>query len=184
MTFFIYFLLAHFIADYPLQSSKLVQLKTQHYWGVFIHGIIHLSVMLIVLYPLLYSRQAWVGIAIVYLTHNLIDQTKVQLDKMNPDKARFLYFLDQFLHWSIIAGVSYYVGNITPHLSIQWAELYLNRTLVLYLFCMVLATYFYDVTRYFVRLKSVQVPYQRDYKTMFRNGLIVTVAFGVSGWMN
>lgn len=179
MTFLIYFLLAHFLADYPLQSTKLVQLKTQRYLGVFLHGLIHLSVMLLVLFPLLHDQKIWTAVAIVYITHNIIDQTKVQLDKNNPGKARFFYFLDQFLHWSIIVAVSFYVGSIQPDLTGQSLGIYMNNTLVLYLFCMVLSTYFYDVTRYFIKLKKGLPHYHRDYKTMFRNGLIVTLAFGI-----
>ena len=176
-TLLLYFLLAHFLADYLLQPGKLVRLKIRRYLGVFIHVLVHLGVMILVMAPFLHERRVWIAIGIIYVTHNIIDQTKVQLDKRNPGKTRFFYFLDQFLHWSVIAGVAFYVGRVSPHLTGQWLTLYSDTDIIIYLFCLVLATYFYDVTRYFVTLKVGSSPYQRDYKAIVRNALIVTAGF-------
>lgn len=179
MNLLLYFLLAHFLADYPLQPGSLVRLKLKHYVGVFIHGLVHLLVMILILFPFLNSSKIWIGIGIIYLTHNLIDQTKVRLDRKNPEKAKFFYFLDQFLHWTVIIGVCLYANHAKPNLSLEWLKWYTNYSLSLYLLCLVLATYFFDVTRYFLRLKKDSPPYRRDYKIMFKNALIVSGGFGI-----
>ncbi len=178
MNFLIHFFLAHFLSDYPFQSGKLVKLKQKRFLGVFLHTGIHLITMLVLLFPLLYIREVQYGIAFIYVTHNIIDQIKVSLDKANPKNARFLYFLDQFVHWTIIYFTVRYIGEVNPELSGQALALYTNNTLFLYILLMVISTYFYDVSRYFVMLK-MNKPFKRDYKTMILNGFIVTIAFGI-----
>lgn len=178
MNFLIHFYLYHFLADYPFQNGKLVKLKQERFLGVFLHTGIHLITMLVLLAPLLHIKEVQVAIAVIYITHNIIDQIKVSLDKANPKHARLLYFLDQFAHWSIIYFSARYIGEVSAQLSGRALELYTNNTLFMYLLVMVLSTYFYDVSRYFVKLR-MNKPFKRDYGTMLRNGLIVTVAFGV-----
>ena len=178
MNFLIHFYLYHFLADYPFQNGKLVKLKQDRFLGVFLHTGIHLITMLILLAPLLHIKEVQVAIAIIYITHNVIDQIKVSLDKANPKHARLLYFMDQLTHWIIIYCSARYIGEVVPKLSGQALELYTNNTLFLYLLVMVLSTYFYDVSRYFVKLQ-MNKPFKRDYRTMFRNAVIVTVAFGI-----
>lgn len=178
MNFLVHFYLYHFLADYPFQSGKLVRLKQKRFLGVFLHTGIHLITMLVLLFPLLHIKEVQYGIAVIYITHNIIDQIKVALDKANPKYARLLYFLDQFAHWTIIYFSARYIGDVTPELTGQALSLYTNNTLFLYLLVLVLSTYFYDVSRYFVLLK-MDKPFKRDYKTMIRNGIIVTIAFGI-----
>jgi hypothetical protein len=178
MNFLIHFYLAHFLSDYPFQPNRLIKLKQEGYLGVFIHALVHLASMLVILSPLLHDKRIWGSIALVYITHNIIDQIKVKLDAADPRHARFYYFLDQFLHWIIIYIAYRIAGDVQPNLTGTALEIYTNETLWLYILVMVLSTYFFDVTRYFVLLKTNK-PFKRDYKTMLVNGLIVTVAFGV-----
>lgn len=183
MHFLLYFFLAHFLADYPLQSTRLVQFKTQHFLGVFIHGLIHLLVMLILLYPILYEPKVWVAIGVVYVTHNMIDQMKVRVDKKEPEHHRFFYFLDQYLHWSVLILAACFIDDVTPHLSGMWLDFYGNTSLFLYFLVLVLSTYFYDVTRYFLTAKLGVEPYVRNYKKMAMRGGLVTVIFGMYWWL-
>lgn len=183
MHFLLYFFLAHFLADYPLQSTRLVQFKTQHFFGVMIHGLIHLLVMLIVLYPILYETRVWVAIGMVYLTHNLIDQIKVKVDKKEPEHHRFFYFLDQYLHWSVLIVAACYVDQVEPHLPEAWLNFYTNKSIFLYFLALVLSTYFYDVSRYFLTAKLGVEPYVRNYKKMALRGVLVTLIFGIYWWL-
>ncbi len=178
MNFLIHFYLYHFLADYPFQNGKLVKLKQERFLGVFLHTGIHLVTMLVLLFPLLHIKEVQMGIAVIYITHNIIDQIKVSLDKANPKHARLLYFLDQIAHWTIIYFSARFIGEVSPNLSGQFLELYTNNTLFLYLLVLVLSTYFFDVTRYFVKLQ-MHKPFKRDYKMMIKNAVIVTVAFGI-----
>jgi len=182
MNLILHFLLAHFLADYPFQSGKLVKLKMERYLGVFVHGLIHLITLLVVLYPVLHLRRVQIAIAIIYFTHNLIDQMKVKLDKKDPKHHRLFYFTDQLLHNTILLSVAFYIGIGVPQLSTQWFSLYTNPILVAYVLLMVLSTYFYDVTRHFFLLKGNE-PYVRDYKVMMRNAVLVTVIFAGYWWL-
>lgn len=178
MDFIIQFYLTHFLSDYPFQSGKLVKLKQERFLGVFLHTGVHLLSMLVVLSPLLHDSRVWLSIALVYITHSVIDQTKVVLDKASPQHARLLYFLDQFSHWGIMYGALRIAGDVQPRLSGIWLDLYTNKTLWLYILVLVLCTYFYDVTRYFVKLQ-MKKEFKRDYLTMMRNASIVTIAFAI-----
>lgn len=179
MSLLLYLYLIHFLADYPFQSSALVKYKSEHFLGVLIHSTVHLVTLLVVLAPLLPDRPIWLIIGVIYLTHILIDQTKVMLNKAYPKYIRFFYFLDQFVHLLIVSACAWYVGPVIPkYLSGMALKLYTDQSVVLYLLILVLVTYFFDVTRYFV-LERYKKPFVRDYKTMLKNAVIVTVAFGV-----
>jgi hypothetical protein len=179
MSLLLYFYLIHFLADYTFQSSSLVKYKSEHFLGIVIHSSVHLVTLMAVLAPFLCNSRIWTSIAIIYVTHIIIDQSKVSLSKAYPKSTCFFYFLDQIVHMLIITACSYYVGLLTPeYLTGTALELYSNQSVVLYLLILVLVTYFYDVTRYFVR-QHYDKPFKRDYNTMLMNAGIVTVAFGV-----
>jgi len=182
MNFLLHFYLTHFLSDYPFQSGKLVKLKMERYLGVFLHTGVHLLTMLVILSPLLHDRRVWGSIALVYITHNFIDQAKVALNRAKPKYAKLYYFIDQFLHWGIIYAAARMAGDVTPALSGRWLELYTNQDIFLFLLVLVLATYFYDVTRYFATGTFKKKDFKRDYKTMLRNALIVALAFGIYWW--
>src|SRR4030042_686489 len=94
-------LLAHFLADYPLQPRWLLAAK-QRLWGLLLHVTIHfLTALLLVgdlrwklLLPLL-------GLASV---HFLIDLTKYRLAVTRPAWVRLPYFIDQALPLLPILG--------------------------------------------------------------------------------
>ena len=178
MSLLLHLYLIHFIADYPLQPNKLVALKKKGYAGVFLHCLVHLITLIVLLMPFLEMIEVWIGIAIVFGTHNIIDQTKVWLDKKYPSKDIFLYFADQTAHLTVLTGVAYYVGRV--FLPEKWTFLsvyYQDTSFVLYFLMIVLATYFYDVTRYFILRHKHPGPYSRDYRTMFLNVFIVSLGF-------
>jgi len=176
MDLFIHLLLTHFLADYPFQSGALLRLKFRTYWGVLLHCLIHLASMVALLFPLLHNSRVWVGIAVIFFTHNLIDQIKVTLDKKYPRYHLAFYAGDQIAHWLVVGGVTLAVGPVLPQ---GWgADLYQNTLLFVYLLALVISTYFYDVTRYFLNLpKRGKKPYRRDYPRMLKNALIVSVSF-------
>jgi len=179
MSLFFYLYLIHFLADYPFQSSKLVEYKIHHFFGVLVHSSVHLLTLLVVLAPFLPNRNVLLVIAVIYITHIIIDQTKVMLNKAYPKYIRFFYFLDQFTHLVVVSACAYYVGKLNPqYLTGTMMNLYSNQSVVLYLLIIVLSTYVYDVSRYFV-LGQYKNAFKRDIKTMLINAGIVTVAFGV-----
>jgi hypothetical protein len=179
MTPLFHLFLAHFLADYPLQSDKLVKLKKKSYKGTVLHTLIHLAVLIIVLFPFLYLKSIWIGIVVIFVTHSIIDHTKIVLEKKYKYLRLPLYFLDQALHLVIIALVAYFVGAPTPKLPAEWMGFYVDRSIILYILILILTTYFYDITRHFVRTRKTAAPYIRDYKMMLRNVFIVSIAFAI-----
>jgi len=178
----LYFLLIHFLADYPLQPNALVKLKVKSYWGVLLHCCVHLACLVIVLFPFLHLKKTWIGITVIFITHNIIDQIKVTLDKKHPSWRLPHYLLDQATHLVVISCVVAYLQGITPKSTGGFMNLYLDQSIVLYILILVLVTYFYDVTRYFIRSYKKPVKYKRDYMMMLRNVFIVSIAFAVY-WM-
>ncbi|MFH0838461.1 MAG: DUF3307 domain-containing protein [Patescibacteria group bacterium] len=180
MSLFLYLYLIHFLADYTFQTLAIVRYKSEHFLGVVLHTTVHLLVLLIVLAPFLPDNKVWLSIGVIYITHIMMDQTKVTLNRVRAKYIRFFYFADQIMHLLIATACAYYIGHLTPkYLTGQALSLYTNRSFVLYLLILTLVTYFYDVTRYFICREYLRKPYQRDYRTMLKNAMIVTVAFGV-----
>ncbi|MBU0705843.1 DUF3307 domain-containing protein [Patescibacteria group bacterium] len=180
MTLFVYLYFIHFLADYTFQSSAIVKYKSEHFLGVVIHTTVHLLLLLIVLAPFLPDNKVWLSIGVIYVTHIMMDQTKVTLNRVRARYIRFFYFADQIAHLLIATACAWYIGPLMPkYLTGQALSLYTSQSFVLYLLILTLVTYFYDVTRYFVRRDYLKKPYRRDYRTMLINAGIVTVAFGV-----
>ena len=180
MTLFIYLYFIHFLADYAFQWSALVKYKSEHFLGILLHSTIHLVVHFVILAPFLYDKKVWIAIAIIYGAHIGLDQSKMELNKADPKHIRFFYFFDQLIHLVVITVCAWFVGRTEPHYLSGWAlDLYTNQSVVLYLLILTLSTYFFDVSRYFVKMRMYKEEYQRDYKTMLINAGIVTVAFGM-----
>ncbi len=173
--------LAHFLADYPLQPSWIVKMKYKSFLGVFIHTVIHLAVIILLSIPFLHLPNVWYGIAIIFVTHNIIDYSKVTIEKkFKKINHLYSYILDQALHLTIIYSVAVFLmGSIQPYISNGWYEFYSNRYMVGFALILVLVTYVYDVTRWIVMNYKKPYPYKRDYQTMYRNALIVVIAFVV-----
>lgn len=179
MNLLIHLYLVHFLADYPLQPNKLIALKKKSYFGVLLHCLVHLTVLVAVLSPFLHLKEVWMGIAVIFITHNIIDQTKITLDKKYPKLRLHLYVIDQLFHLSIVSGVAYYIGYIKPNTHLPILDLYFDTTFVTYILALALVTYFYDVTRYFIQIRKKFRPYKRDYKTIIINAFIVSIAFAI-----
>jgi hypothetical protein len=180
MTLFVYLYFIHFLADYTFQWSSLVKYKSDHFLGILLHSTIHLVAHFIILAPFLYDKKVWVAIAIIYLAHIGLDQSKMELNKADPKHIRLFYFIDQLIHLAVITVGAWFVGRTEPHYLSGWAlDLYTNQSVALYLLILTLSTYFFDVSRYFCRMRTGKEEYKRDYKTMLINAGIVTVAFGV-----
>jgi len=174
-----YFLLAHFIGDYPLQNGKIVEFKHRNFGGILLHTGIHLALLLLLFYPMLHIPEIQWSIGIIFVTHVLIDSAKVYFDNHYPTwHPLILYLLDQLFHWGIILIVSWFIiGGLTLEHD------FLPKEVTCFLLISIIVTYFYDVTRWFYQKQNIKkktyYPYRRNYKMMIRNFLIVCVAFSV-----
>lgn len=177
----LHLLLAHFLADYTFQPFSMVRLKYKSFLGILLHTFVHLVVITILCIPFLDDIRVIWGIGIIFVTHNIIDYSKITCEKKFPKWNRFaLYAADQILHFIVIFSVALIlIGKTEPFLTGWWYKYYSDKSVVSFFLILTLVTYFYDVTRWSY-LNSIKArPYKRDYKMMVRNALIVVVAFGV-----
>jgi len=130
------FLLAHMIADYPLQPDWLVRAK-RTLPGLALHVAIHLLTYLL----LLGSARAtfWTAAFILAGFHFLIDLGKNWLGTVRPQWIIWPYLIDQLLHYFTIYLVSAWFTARFPQLGLEtptWvilATIYLVITVVWYI---------------------------------------------------
>lgn len=96
------FLLAHLIADFPLQSNTLIRLKKAGPHGIFLHVLVHVAVAASLFRDPLAN---WQLLLLLSCMHWIIDWTKIALgsDSVNG------FIFDQIAHiasLAIIVGVA------------------------------------------------------------------------------
>ena len=131
-------LLAHLLADYPLQTDRLVLAK-KHLPGLVLHVAIHWVVMMLLFLPVIGIM--WPFILIVALFHFVIDAFKNFLGKKRPQWVIGPYIFDQTLHISSLLLVSAWIGQ-TTELSI-WP---VTSPWVVYIIGLLLSTYIWFVS--------------------------------------
>ena len=103
-------MLAHLIADYPLQSDKLVAAKMR-LPGLTLHVAIHWIVMTILTWPV--RVLVWPYILAITFMHFSIDYFKVVLNRRRPEWVIGPYLWDQPLHWLSLIIACTLMGNQT-----------------------------------------------------------------------
>ena len=104
--------LAHLIADFPLQTNRIFRLKRRHWAGVLLHAGIHATVAaILVRNPLAH----WPMLVTLWLGHFGIDWLKLRFDF----KFKSLGFvLDQMAHLLLLlllANWSSAIRGVLPH---------------------------------------------------------------------
>jgi len=105
---FIQLILAHLLGDFVLQPNSWVsdkenkKLKSRY---LYLHVLIHTVLSLIFLWNL----ELWWVAVFVGITHFIIDACKLTFQNIKTKKRWF--FIDQLLHFSVIAGVSFYFNE-------------------------------------------------------------------------
>lgn len=178
MNLTLYLLTAHFLADYPLQTGWVVKLKQKGSLGLLIHTATHLLVTFLLLFPFWHVQRLWWGILIIFLTHALVDYIKMEEGKHSNIRRFVAYMVDQCTHYFIIFVVAtYFIGRVAPFISSDWSVYYLLPVNYAFVILLILATYFYDISRWIYEGGAEKKAYKRDYRMIMRNGLIVTTLF-------
>lgn len=130
---FWHLLLAHFIADYPLQPNWMVANKRRPS-VLLLHIGTHFVVMLLLVGA---THQAlWPFVLLLASIHLIIDVGKITLNARRPDWVVVPYLVDQLLHVISIVGIAYWIGQsvsmTAPPLSPQLAVLATAYLLVTY----------------------------------------------------
>lgn len=141
-------ILAHFIADFSLQTNRIAVWKRQSKWGMVVHILTHPVVMVIVTWPYLsetwvdagwFQLNGWLCVAFITLFHWLEDVWRVWSIKEtgSPDSTGF-FLWDQVVHFTMILAFSpTWPGVATP-------------TWVLPVLCVVVLSHFISVLIFFL----------------------------------
>lgn len=104
-------LLAHFIADYPLQPNWIVRNKTR-LWALLLHVSIHLVVMLAIVGAA--RAQVWPYLLALAVIHFWIDVGKNTIYRLRPKWVVGPYLVDQACHYLSIGLVSAWILGHIP----------------------------------------------------------------------
>jgi hypothetical protein len=141
MNFFYLLLLAHALADFPLQTDTVFRLKQKSMMGVLLHAGIFTAVALIIFFPFLAQAAAWIAILALTLLHIVIDRAKVFLS-LRKATDNFIYFaVDQLLHFYSIWIAGRWLGRTLTNGKLSTTPLYHNNRFVLILIALVLAAF-------------------------------------------
>ena len=114
--------LAHFIADFTLQTNKIASWKRSSRWGMFIHILTHPVVMAALTWPFLswawvqtrwFHLDGWVCVSLITLFHWLEDEWRVWSiqETGSPDSTGF-FLWDQVVHITMILAFSPALPNL------------------------------------------------------------------------
>lgn len=106
---FWYLLLAHFLADYPLQTNWMAANKNR-FSVLILHGLIHLGTILLLVGAARWK--IWPFLLLLSLIHFMIDLGKLTINARKPDWVILPYLIDQILHYLSIAGITYWITQI------------------------------------------------------------------------
>ena len=131
MYLFYRLLLAHIIADFPLQTKQIFKVKMNTKWGVLLHSSIVLIFSILFAFPYLENLRVIIIIIIIFATHTIIDKIKLEYSKKTKNQSIRILLLDQALHISIIAVLTF---NFTESylLSFPFNSAFLNYLIDIY----------------------------------------------------
>lgn len=121
--YFILFLLAHVLGDFYVQTPRLAKKKEKSMKWVLIHCLYYLGAMLLVMLPVI-SREIVSGAVLAAILHCFIDILKFiymsykdRQKKVTQILERNVFFIDQLLHVTLLAGISFWFvqNNVKFH---------------------------------------------------------------------
>ncbi len=109
--------LAHFLADYPLQNSWMVNAK-RHWKGLLVHVSMHVVVMCLLAWGA--WAEAWRYILVLAVIHYAIDTLKNFVNVQKPQWVIGPYLFDQALHMLSIYWIARWAGGLALPLGGVW----------------------------------------------------------------
>ncbi len=107
MSLFYRLLLAHVIADFPLQTKQIFNVKMNTEWGVMLHTFIVLIFSILFTFPYLENLKVIAVLLIIFISHTIIDKLKLKYSKRTSTPSLKIFLIDQVLHISIIAILTF-----------------------------------------------------------------------------
>ena len=131
MFLFYRLLLAHIIADFPLQTNQIFKVKTNTEWGVLIHTLIVLIFSILFAFPYLEDPKVIIILLVIFLSHTVIDKLKMEYSKKTKNQSIRILLLDQALHIAIIAILTFSFTE-SYLLSFPFNSVFLNYLIDIY----------------------------------------------------
>ncbi|MGB6370490.1 MAG: DUF3307 domain-containing protein [Atribacterota bacterium] len=131
MFLFYRLLLAHIIADFPMQTNQIFKVKMNTEWGVLIHTLIVLIFSIFFTFPYLEDPKVVIILLVIFLSHTVIDKLKMEYSKKTKNQSIRILLLDQALHIAIIVVLTF---NFTESylLSFPFNSVFLNYLIDIY----------------------------------------------------
>ncbi|AMJ41247.1 DUF3307 domain-containing protein [Anaerotignum propionicum] len=106
-------IIAHFLADFTLQTTKLAQRKLDNFKYLIYHAIIYAVIFLITMFPLVKFQKAILPYIIITCSHFFIDWIRTLVDKKFSRRSIIFasFIVDQILH-VLILMVLYYAYDL------------------------------------------------------------------------
>jgi len=127
-------LLAHVIADFPLQFTRLYRFKIESPLGSFVHSGIFSLLAILLVWPYWNLARMWEFIFFLWLVHGMQDWLKVVVfEKYHLDNI-WIFLLDQSLHVGFLATLFLFgLARLTPpEIFSKLVFLYNDNDLVMY----------------------------------------------------
>jgi hypothetical protein len=141
---FLWLAAAFIIADYPLQSNLVFQIRYKYKFGGLLHVSIHALAGLFLLYPYLSHWQMWLTFGATIVLHYFIDTVS--------KKNIFMWLADQASHIALIIGVALLCRNLQPiPLPEVVAKYYFNTAFALYVIGYAAAAFAGTIFIFFVK---------------------------------
>jgi|SRR5690554_2152739 len=103
--FLIYYLIAHFLADFYFQNERTAKKKTESFKQLLIHGVIYQVLVLIPFVFFEFDLNLLSMGAIIGVSHFLIDLLKAYLFNKTKVNKTYAFLIDQALHILVIMAV-------------------------------------------------------------------------------
>ena len=102
MYIFYRLLLAHLLAEFPLQFDLIYRLKVSKKTGIWLHSFIFFAVAVLLLIPWWGVGRFWLFLDFLLLTHYVLDRLKIVLYRRYQVDNLGIFLLDQVAHIGFI----------------------------------------------------------------------------------
>lgn len=195
MNVFWLLILAHLIADFPLQSDKIYAIRLKYKWGSLLHIGIYFVTNLIVAFPLLQYKVFWFAVIFLTATHLLEDWLKITLTQNKIKDSLLIFLVDQLIHIFFIWLAFFILFDIPePEFTNRFfTNYYFNQDILLILIGLVFSAFGGGVFIYFIRkcihsiktndqFSSVQFPKIKKRRIGYIERFIATGGVILGGW--
>ncbi len=135
-------IIAHFLADFTFQTTKMAQRKLNSFKYLIYHASIYAFIFLILMFPLVKFQKAILPYIIIICSHFFIDWIRTLVDKKFTQKSILFasFIVDQMIHVLILVVLyNYYklgaeITSLYDYIQ-QWQ--YSNRLVI---YCLIVVT--------------------------------------------